>query len=174
LGVTRAVLHRLGGLELLAAAIELDAEAVLFLGSGHLAGSTAATLTGGADLFAYERVWVAPGPDDRIWAFSMPEDAPIPADAARSSRRALPVAAMLRVQEALRSLTGLPRIFAVREAVEPADDSDAAREQCLERVSRLNAVPMLELSAVPGKSVRELLREGLHPSHSTQCEPQPR
>jgi hypothetical protein len=174
LGVASAILQRLGGLNLHAAAIELDGEAILFLGPSGAGKSTAASLALGAQLFAYDRVSIAPGPEGRIWAFSMPGGEAI-AGAVFSDRRALPLAALARVRHGqpageptLRLLAGAARLFSMREAVEVGDAGDGAEERRLQIVSTIcEQVPVFELHTVLGKPIHELLRAGLASTRPT-------
>ena len=75
-GMAAAIVQRRGGLNLHAAAIELDGQAVLFLGPSGAGKSTAADLSG-APIFANDRVCVAPDESGRFWVFSLPGGEPV-------------------------------------------------------------------------------------------------
>ena len=178
LGVASAVLQRLGGLHLHAAGVELEGEAVLYLGPkrGDADAWTAAALTiGPHQPFAYGRVCIAPGPDERMWAFSLPGDDAL-AGAMLSSRQALPLAGLVRVRRdpaahgpALELLTGARRALALREAVAIADDDAATEARRMQRVSELSArIPLLELKSALDAPIDALVRAGLHAAKAVE------
>lgn len=163
LGVTAAVLERAGGLCLHAAAIELDGAVVLFLGPSGAGKSTAAFLTAGGRVFAFDRVSVVPEDDGSFSAWSLPGGNAV--DVVRSAERRLPLAGICRVRQS----TGSPRIaeltqaaglFALRESVWSTDLARDAEERRIDNAMRLLAsVPVAELHTVLGQSHAGLLRQ---------------
>jgi hypothetical protein len=167
MGVSSAIVQRRGGLNLHAAAIDLDGEAVLFLGPSGAGKSTAAGLSG-AEVFANDRVCVAPDDIGRFWAFSLPGGEPVPG-ARRSERRALPLAGCLRVRQAprtatpsLRTSTGVTALFAIRCAASSPDGGPLVEDELLQSVQRLcEQIPVFELHTVLDKPIAALLRTAL-------------
>ncbi|HKU42107.1 MAG TPA: hypothetical protein VJR89_28305 [Polyangiales bacterium] len=160
LGVAAAVHERHGGLNLHAAAIELDGRAVLFVGPSGAGKSTAAQLARGARVFAFDRVCVSRHAG-AFTAFALPGGSPI--DVPRSSQRALPVGAVFRIRQAsgrprIQPLTAAGALFALRESTEVTDPSAGAEERRIEAAARLSAaVPVAELHTVLGYSHLALL-----------------
>jgi hypothetical protein len=166
-GMASAIVQRHGGLNLHAAAIELDGRAVLFLGPSGAGKSTAAGLSG-APVFANDRVCVAPDDAGQFWAFSLPGGEPV-AGASRSERRALPLAGCFRVRQApqgatpaLRVSSGVSGLFALREAASSGDCGPTAENDLLQSIQRLcEQVPTFELHTVLDVPIAALLRAGL-------------
>jgi hypothetical protein len=169
-GVASAIVQRHGGLNLHAAAVELDGRAVLFLGPSGAGKSTAAGLSG-APVFANDRVCVAPDDAGQFWAFSLPGGEPV-AGASRSERRALPLAGCFRVRQAphnatpsMRLTSGVSALFVLREAASTGDCGPAAEQDLLQSIQLLcDQVPVFELDAVLDVPIGALLRAGLRPA----------
>jgi hypothetical protein len=167
LGVASAIVQRHGGFQLHAAAIELDGAAVLFLGPSGAGKSTAAGLSG-ADVFANDRVCVAPDDAGVFWAFSLPGGDPV-LGARRSAQRALPLAGCFRVRQAPRSTQpslfradGVTGLFAVRAAANNPDGGATAEDDLLRSIQRMCMhVPVFELHTVLDKPIAALLRTTL-------------
>ncbi|HEY2734281.1 MAG TPA: hypothetical protein VGI70_09860 [Polyangiales bacterium] len=164
LGLSAAILQRRGGLCLDATAIELDDRAVLFLGPNEASPLSAASLAA-APLFSCDRVSVAPDREGRYWAFSLPGADAVRA-ACRSQRRALPLAALLRVRPApaiaaasLQRMTGSERAFALRAAADSGQLGPRAEHDLQCAIDRLCvAVPIFELHGVFDAPIVPLLR----------------
>jgi hypothetical protein len=164
LGVASAIVQRHGGLNLHAAAIELDGQALLFLGPSGAGKSTAAALSH-APVFASDRVNVAPDSAGQFWVFSLPGGTPVPG-ARCSERRALPLAGLMRVRQApsnetpsLRELKGAARLFAVRAAACNGAIGLKAEDDLLQAILKLcERVRLSELHTVLDQPIGPLLR----------------
>jgi hypothetical protein len=171
LALSVAILEREGGLSLHAAAVELDGHAVLFLGPSGAGKSTAARLTSGSRVFAFDRVSLArtAHPSRTGYAaYSLPGGDAV--DVPRSSQRQLPLAAIFRVRQAreqarVARLTPAQAVFAVRESIWLSDMSPEAEEARFDAAARLVAqVPVAEIHTVLGQSHTELVRQVAWPS----------
>lgn len=162
LGLAAAVIEWQGGLHLHAAALELDGRAVLFVGPSGAGKSTAVTLATGGSVLAYDRVsvFVHLG---AYWVWSLPGGSPI--SNPWTQRRALPLAAVLRVRQGrgrprLERLRGARSAFALRESVDVSGDAHAAEERRLLAVLALAAaVPIGEIHSVLGVCHAALVRQ---------------
>jgi hypothetical protein len=173
LGLASAIVQAEGGLNVHAAAVELDGQALLFLGPSGAGKSTAAGLCTGAKVFAYDRVAVVCRAG-RLFALSLPGGNAI--EGAPSDQHCLPVAALLRVrrglqQPSLRRLGGAAALFAVRESIEISDTSTQAEEKRLGVAAQLcESAPVYEIRTVLGHPLTTFLQDGLCLARQT---PQP-
>jgi len=162
LGLAAAINERQGGLQLHAAAIELDGRAVLFVGPSGAGKSTAVLLARGAPVFAYDRVAVS-CQNGAFCAWSLPGGLRVAVP--RSARRGLPLGAVFRIRQAydeprILPLTAARALFALRESTEVTDDSQLAEQRRLDAATALIAqVPVAELHTVLGSSHLALLRQ---------------
>lgn len=137
-----------GGATLHATAVEHAGRALLLLGPSGAGKTTASQLLGDVACLAHDRVCVVSGPDDpsSLWVWALPGGSPplLP----RSAHVALPLSALLRVQQAERSavqaLHGAQAVLYVREGMEVAVNSGAFEAQ------RLQTASQLALAAVSG------------------------
>lgn len=162
LGLAAAVIEWQGGLHLHAAALELDGRAVLFVGPSGAGKSTAVTLATGGSVLSCDRVSVfARGGE--YWVWSQPGGTPN--GSPRTRRRALPLAAILRVRHGrgrprLERLRGVRGAFVLRESVDVGCGSHAAEERRMLAVLELAAaVPIGEIHSVLGVCHAALVRE---------------
>lgn len=171
LGVAAAIVQSEGGLTLHASAVELEGHAVVFLGPSGAGKSTAAALTRGASVFAFDRLSVV-ARGDRVFAFTMPGGDPI--GAPRSAQRCLPVAGLLRVrrgerQSRLAPISAAARLFALRESVEIGESTATAEGPRFAALAQLcERVPVAELHTVLGEDLRPLLASALLSSSDAQ------
>jgi hypothetical protein len=137
-----------GGATLHATAVEHAGRALLLLGPSGAGKTTASQLLGEVACLAHDRVSVVHGSDDpsALWVWALPGGSPplLP----RSAHVALPLSALLRVQQAERSavrpLRSAEAVLYVREGMEVAVHSGAFEAQ------RLQTASQLALAAVSG------------------------
>lgn len=153
-----------GGLNLHAAALDLDGVAVIFTGPSGAGKSTACELAPSARCLAYDQLTVYPVEAGfRAWALPWGN----PTRLARSSACELPVAAVLRVvRGASRPTVTLAEpgagLFVVRDAATVSDDTLEAEQQRLEASLTLcSRVPVGHIHTVLGHPVDGLLRDWL-------------
>jgi hypothetical protein len=163
LGLSTAILEREGGVSLHAAAIELEGRAVVFIGPSGAGKSTAARLSSGSRLFAFDRVNIAPDGAGSYVAWSLPGGSPVAGPA--SSHRRLPLGAILRVRQGrgaprIHELAAAQGIFALRESMWLTDLSPTAEEQRIDAATLLRGgVRVAEIHTVLDQSHTALLAQ---------------
>lgn len=183
--VSEAIVQAEGGIVMHAAGVELDGRAVLYVGPSCAGKSTAATLTAGAAMFAYDHVAIV-APADRsadTLAYGLPGGTP--ARMSQSAHAVLPLAGIFRIFQAREAvaeagreaayevayetayeprgelLSGAKALFLLRESVECADVSikgEQARLHAAAAIAASTRVRVGALHTVLGRSLTPLVR----------------
>jgi hypothetical protein len=144
--IVAVVVHAAGGVVLHAAGVALDEQAVIYVGPSGAGKSTAATLTDGARMFAYDHVALLPQPGGGVLAYGLPGGTA--AAMAFTEQVVWPLGAVFRVlrdgpavpkphSPRARALQGADALFTLREAVESVDVSTFAERARLDAVSTI-------------------------------------
>lgn len=171
--IVAIVVQAAGGVVLHAAGVALDDQAVVYVGPSGAGKSTAATLTDGARMFACDHVALVPQPSGGVLAYGLPggtaaampftEQVVWPLGAVFRVLRDGPTAPMPHSPRA-RALQGADALFALREAVEPVDDSMFAEGARLNAVSAIAGEATIgALHTVLGMPIGTLVRKHLRP-----------
>jgi hypothetical protein len=160
--VSAAIVQAEGGVIVHAAGIALDGRAVVFTGPSGTGKSTAATLTEGAAMFAYDHVALV-AHEGRVLAYGLPGGRA--ARMAQTDDVVLPLACVLRIQRGEGTphgqlLHGARALFTLREAVESSNDALPDEQARLHSVSTLAAhVPIGVLHTVLGMPLAAIVRK---------------
>jgi hypothetical protein len=166
------VVHAAGGVVVHAAGVAIDDRAVVYVGPSGAGKSTAATLTDGARMFAYDHVALLPQSSGGVLAYGLPGGTA--AAMAYTEQVVWPLGAVLRILRdgpavpkphapRARALQGADALFTLREAVEPVDASTFAERARLDAVSVIAAEATIGvLHTVLGVSIGTLVRKHLH------------
>jgi len=166
--IVAVVVHAAGGVVLHAAGVAIDDHAVVYVGPSGAGKSTAATLTDGARMFAWDHVALMPQRDGGALAYGLPGGTVAPM--ARTDRVVWPLGAVFRI---LRDgadvptphipratvLHGAQALFALREAVESSDASTDAEQSRLKAAGAIADTAIVgTLHTVLGVSIGRLVR----------------
>ncbi len=175
--VSEAIVGAEGGVVMHAAGVELDGRAVLYVGPSCAGKSTAATLTLGAAMFAYDHVAVVAPANGTAEALAYGLPGGTPARMTQSAHAVLPLAGIFRIFQAHKLsdgaassaalepsgevMSGAKALFLLRESVECADVSipgEQARLHAAAAISSSSRVRVGALHTVLGGSLTPLVR----------------